>query len=236
MTTPAPRSGSVDEQREHTIGGRSRVVVADDDVLIREGVASLLQQSGFEVVGQAGDAARLLHLVGEHRPDLAVIDIRMPPTHRTEGLAAAYQIRKEFSDIGIVLLSAHIEVKDAIELLASGERVGYLLKNRVSDVNDFVDALERIMRGGCVVDPSLVKELLDAQRRDDPLAELSDREREVLAMMAEGRSNAGIARALWVTESTIQKHIQHILTKLQLPTTSNDHRRVLAVLTFLKAR
>jgi serine/threonine-protein kinase PknK len=236
MMTPAPRSSGGGEQREPVAWGRRRVVVADDDVLVREGVTSLLQQSGFEVVGQAGDAARLLHLVGEHRPDLAVIDIRMPPTHRTEGLVAAYQIREEFPRIGIVLLSAHVEVKEAMELLASGEGVGYLLKSRVSDVDEFMDTLERVMRGGSVVDPALVKELFDARRRDDPLAVLSDREREVLALMAEGRSNAGIARALWVTETTVQKHIQHILTKLQLPATSDDHRRVLAVLTFLKAR
>jgi DNA-binding NarL/FixJ family response regulator len=236
MTTPAPRGRIGDEQLEHAAGGRGRVVVADDDVLVREGVTSLLQQSGFEVVGQAGDAARLLHLIGEHRPDLAVIDIRMPPTHRTEGLAAAYQIREEFSNIGIVLLSAYIVVTEAMELLASGERVGYLLKSRVSDVDEFIDTLERVMRGGAVVDPSLVKELLDARRRDHPLAALSAREREVLALMAEGRSNAGIARALQVTETTVQKHVQHILTKLPLADTSDDHRRVLAVLAFLRAR
>lgn len=236
MMTPAPRGSGVDEQHEPVAGGRGRVVVADDDVLVREGVTSLLQQSGFDVVGQAGDAAQLLHLVDEHHPDLAVIDIRMPPTHRTEGLVAAYQIREEFPKIGIVLLSAHVEVKEAMELLASGERVGYLLKSRVSDVDDFMDTLERVMRGGTVVDPSLVKELLDARRRDDPLAVLSAREREVLGLMAEGRSNAGIARALWVTETTVQKHVQHILTKLTLPATSDDHRRVLAVLAFLRAR
>jgi serine/threonine-protein kinase PknK len=236
MTTPVPRARLVDERHEHAAGSRGRVVVADDDVLVREGVTSLLQRSGFEVVGQAGDGAHLLDLVREHLPDLAVIDIRMPPTHRTEGLAAAHQIRKEFSSIGIVLLSAHVEVKDAIDLLASCDRVGYLLKSRVTDLNEFVDTLERIMNGGSVVDPSLVKELLAAQRRHDPLAALSDREREVLTLMAEGRSNAGIARALWVTETTVQKHVQHILTKLQLPASSDGHRRVLAVLAWLKAR
>jgi serine/threonine-protein kinase PknK len=210
--------------------------VADDDVFVREGVTSLLQRAGFQVVGQAGDATQLLDLVGEHLPDLAIIDIRMPPTHRTEGLVAAQQIRQEFAGVGIVLLSAFVEISDAMELLSSFDRVGYLLKSRVTDPNEFIDTLERIMKGGSVVDPSLVKELLDTQRRHDPLAVLSDREREVLALMAEGRSNGGIARALWVTETTVQKHVQHILTKLQLPPSSDDHRRVLAVLTWLKAR
>jgi DNA-binding NarL/FixJ family response regulator len=235
MTIPAPES-RIEEHVEHAAVGRGRVVVADDDVLVREGVVSLLQRSGFEVVGQAGDAVQLLSLVGEHLQDLAVIDIRMPPSYRTEGLAAAHHIRKEFSDIGIVLLSAYVEVNDAMDLLASCERVGYLLKSRVTDVNDFVDSLERIMKGGSVVDPSLVMELLNARRRNDPLAVLSDREREVLALMAEGRSNIGIARALWVTETTVQKHVQHILAKLGLAASSDDHRRVLAVLAWLKAR
>jgi serine/threonine-protein kinase PknK len=236
MTTPTFRGGAAGERLEQVAGGRGRVVVADDDVFVREGVSSLLQRSGFEVVGQAVDGAALLDLVGEHHPDLAVIDIRMPPTYRTEGLVAARHIRAEFSDIGILLLSAHVEVKDAVELLATCERVGYLLKSRVADGNEFIDALDRIMKGGSVVDPSLVRELLDAHRRDNPLAALSDREREVLGLMAEGRSNIGIARALWVTEATVQKHVQHILTKLRLPPSSDDHRRVLAVLTWLRAR
>jgi DNA-binding NarL/FixJ family response regulator len=233
---PTLQSHGADEQVGRASQGRGRVVVADDDVFVREGVSSLLQRAGFEVVGQAVDAATLLDLVREHHPDLAVIDIRMPPTHRTEGLVAAHQIRAEFSDIGILLLSAHVEVRDAVELLATWERVGYLLKSRVTDVNEFIDALDRIMKGGSVVDPSLVKELLGAKRRDDPLAALSEREREVLALIAEGRSNIGIARALWVTETTVQKHVQHILTKLRLPPSSDDHRRVLAVLTWLRAR
>src|SRR3954454_3683405 len=212
MTIQA-RESRAQEYVEHTAVGRGRVVVADDDMLVREGVISLLQRSGFEVVGQAGDAAHLLDLVAEHLPDLAIIDIRMPPTHSTEGLAAAHHIRQEFSGIGIVLLSAFVEVNDAMELLASCERVGYLLKSRVIDVDEFVDTLDRVMRGGSVVDPSLVMELLNARRRNDPLAVLSDREREVLALMAEGRSNIGIARGLWVTETTVQKHVQHILAK-----------------------
>lgn len=210
--------------------------MADDDVLLREGIASLLQGSGFDVVGQAGDGAELLDLVREHRPDLAIIDIRMPPAHRTEGLAAAREIRRNFAEVGIVLLSAHVEVEHAMELLAGGEGVGYLLKSRVTDVAEFVDTLERVMRGGSVIDPSLVQELLRAQHKDDPLSALSAREREVLALMAEGRSNAGIARALWVTEGTVEKHVQHILIKLQLPDSGDDHRRVLAVVTFLEAR
>jgi DNA-binding NarL/FixJ family response regulator len=235
MTIPAPAS-RIQEQVEHAAMGRGRVVVADDDVLVREGVVSLLQRSGFEVVGQAGDAVQLLDLVREQLPDLTVIDIRMPPSYRTEGLAAAHHIRKEFSDIGIVLLSAYVEVDDAMDLLASCERVGYLLKSRVTDVDDFIDSLERVMKGGSVVDPSLVIDLLNARRRNDPLAVLSDREREVLALMAEGRSNVGIARALWVTETTVQKHVQHILAKLGLAASSDDHRRVLAVLAWLKSR
>jgi len=215
---------------------RGSVVVADDDVLLREGITSLLKQSGFDVVGQAGDAAGLLALVREHVPDLAVIDIRMPPTRRTEGLEAAREIRRDFPGVAMMLLSAYVEVEHAMELLASGERVGYLLKDRVTDVGAFVDTLERVMKGASVIDPSLVQELLRAQHKDDPLAALSAREREVLALMAEGRSNAGIARVLWVTEGTVEKHVQHILTKLQLPDSGDDHRRVLAVVTFLETR
>ena len=213
-----------------------RVVLADDDVLLREGLASLLGRSGFRVVGQAGDAARLLTLVAEETPELVVVDIRMPPTHSSEGLDAARQIRQQHPEVGILVLSAHVEVEHAMELLASGRRIGYLLKTRVTDVEEFIDTLQRIARGGSVVDPALVAELVSARRRDDPLAALSAREREVLALMAEGRSNAGIARRLWVTEGTVEKHVRSILTKLTLPETTDDHRRVLAVLTFLEAR
>jgi DNA-binding NarL/FixJ family response regulator len=215
---------------------RLRLVLAEDDVLLREGLASLLERSGFQVVGQAGDAAQLLDLVATHAPDLAVVDIRMPPTHTAEGLEAARQIRQEHPEIGILVLSAHVEVEHAMELLASGRRVGYLLKTRVTDVEEFIDTLQRIARGGSVVDPALVAELVATRHRDDPLAELSAREREVLALMAEGRSNAGIARRLWVAEGTVEKHVRSILTKLTLPETTDDHRRVLAVLTFLEAR
>jgi DNA-binding NarL/FixJ family response regulator len=215
---------------------QTRVVLADDDVLLREGIASLLEHSGFQIVGQAGTAAEVIELVRERRPDLAVVDIRMPPGHATEGLEAARVIRAEFPQTGILVLSAHAEVEHAMELLASGQSIGYLLKNRVTDVDEFIDALGRIARGGSVVDPGLVQELVAARRRDDPLEGLSPREREVLALMAEGRSNAGIARQLWVTEGTVEKHVHSILMKLQVPETDDDHRRVRAVITFLEAR
>ncbi len=212
----------------------SRVVVAEDDVLLREGLASLLERSGFDVVGQAGDGGELLALVREMAPELVVTDIRMPPTNTTEGLDAARAIREELPDTGILVLSAHVDVDHAMELLASG-RIGYLLKSRITDVADFIDSLERIANGASVIDPALVHELVSARRRDDPLAALSEREREVLALMAEGRSNAGIAHRLWVTEGTVQKHVRSILAKLNLPDTGDDQRRVLAVITFLEA-
>ena len=213
-----------------------RVILAEDDVLLREGLASLLERSGFEVVGQAGDGSQLLALVRDELPELVVVDIRMPPTHTAEGLEAARVIRQELPETGILVLSAHVEVEHAMELLASGRRIGYLLKSRVTDVEEFIDTLQRVARGGSVVDPALVQELVAARRRNDPLAVLSTREREVLALMAEGRSNAGIARRLWVTEGTVEKHVRSILSKLSLPETDDDHRRVLAVVTFLEAR
>lgn len=197
-----------------------RVVLAEDDVLLREGLASLLGRSGFEVVGQAGDSAQLLTLVREKTPALVVVDIRMPPTHTAEGLDAARQIRQEHPQTGILVLSAHVEVEYAMELLASGRGIGYLLKSRVTDVAEFIDTLHRIAKGASVVDPALVAELVAARHRDDPLAVLSPREREVLALMAEGRSNAGIARQLWVTEGTVEKHVRSILTKLSLQDTT----------------
>ena len=218
------------------VGAPMRVVLAEDDVLLREGLASLLDRSGFDVVGQAGDGPQLLALVRDKAPGLVVADIRMPPTNTTEGLDAAQMIRKELPDTGILLLSAHVDVEHAMELLSSGRSIGYLLKSRVTDVADFIDTLERIAKGACVVDPALVQELVSAQRRDDPLAVLSAREREVLALMAEGRSNAGIAHRLWVTEGTVEKHVRSILTKLNLQETGDDHRRVLAVIAFLEAR
>jgi DNA-binding NarL/FixJ family response regulator len=211
-------------------------VIADDDVLLREGIASLLERSDFAVVGQCGDARELLSLVREHKPDLAIVDIRMPPDHTTEGLDAARQIREESPETAILLLSAHVEVEHAMDLLESGERSGYLLKSRVTDVDEFIETLERIVKGASVVDPALVRELVSARRVEDPLDVLSPREREVLGLMAEGKSNAGIARQLWVTEGTVEKHVHSILQKLRLSETSDDHRRVLAVLTFLEAR
>ena len=213
-----------------------RVVLAEDDVLLREGLASLLERSGFEVVGQAGDGAQLLALVDAETPELVVVDIRMPPTHTSEGLDAAQRIRQEHPETGILVLSAHVEVEHAMELLAGGRGIGYLLKSRVTDVEEFIDTLQRVARGGSVVDPGLVAELVAARHRNDPLAVLSPREREVLALMAEGRSNSGIARRLWVTEGTVEKHVRSILTKLTLPETDDDHRRVLAVVAYLDAR
>ena len=210
--------------------------MADDHVLLREGVASILQQAGFAVVGQAKDAEELLDLVRELRPDLAIVDIRMPPSQSNEGLEAARVIREEFPETAILFLSAHAQVDEAMDLLASGERSGYLLKERVGDVDAFVETIDRLLRGGSAVDPALVQELVAARRAKDPLDALSRREREVLELMAEGRSNAGIAHALWVTQGTVEKHIHAILTKLGLPDTEDDHRRVLAVLSFLDAR
>src|SRR5215211_9080149 len=198
---------------------KMRVILAEDDVLLREGLASLLERSDFDVVGQTGDGSWILPLVRDLTPDLVVVDIRMPPTHTTEGLDAAREIRTQHPEIGILVLSAHVEVDHAMELLASGRGVGYLLKSRVTDVEEFLDTLGRIAKGGSVVDPTLVAELVAARHRDDPLAELSAREREVLALMAEGRSNAGIAHRLWVTEGTVEKHVRSILTKLTLPET-----------------
>jgi len=213
-----------------------RVIVADDDVLLREGLAGLLERSGFQVVGQCGDASELIELVREHQPELVIVDIRMPPSHTTEGLEAARLIREEVPATAILVLSAHVEVEHAMDLVGSGERIGYLLKSRVTDVDDFLVTLERIVKGASVVDPALVQELVAARRVNDPLEDLSPREREVLALMAEGRSNAGIARQLWVTEGTVEKHVHSILMKLRLPETEDDHRRVLAVVTYLDAR
>jgi serine/threonine-protein kinase PknK len=216
--------------------GRTRVAVADDDVLLREGLASLLERAGFDVAGQAGDAPQLVALTRELRPELVIVDIRMPPGYSTEGLDAVREIRAQFPDTAILVLSAHVEVEHAMDLLASGQRSGYLLKSRVVNVDDFIETLRRVVRGGSVVDPELVKELISARRVTDPLDVLSSREREVLALMSEGRSNSGIARELWVTEGTVEKHVRSILMKLRLPEADDVHRRVLAVLTFLGAQ
>jgi DNA-binding NarL/FixJ family response regulator len=215
---------------------RRRIVVADDDVLLREGLASLLDRSGFEVMGQAADPEQLLSLVRDHHPEIVIVDIRMPPSQSTEGLDAARLIRQEFPEVAILVLSAYVEVEHAMRLLATGERIGYLLKSRVTDVPQFIDSLERIAQGASVVDPALVQELVAARRRNDPLDALTQREREVLALMAEGVSNAGLARRLFITEGTVEKHVNSILSKLQLSDSADDHRRVLAVIAYLEAR
>jgi len=215
---------------------RGRVVLADDDVLLREGISSLMEASGFEVVGRAGNGPDLLAVVRECKPDIAIIDIRMPPSHGTEGLEVARTIRDELPEIAILVLSYHVELEDALGLLAEGKRIGYLLKSRVVDVDDFIESVERILRGGSVVDPSLVQELVTARRRSDPIDVLTPREREVLSLMAEGCSNAGIAHRLFVNVGTVEKHVQNILRKLEIPETEDDHRRVQAVLTYLDNR
>jgi len=216
--------------------GAKGVVVADDDILLREGISSVLRNGGYEVVGDAGDAVALAEVVAATKPDLVVIDIRMPPTNTLEGIEAAQKIRAELPGIGILLLSAHVEIETALDLLEDGHAIGYLLKSRVMRAADVVDALERIADGGSVVDPALVQELVSQRRREDPLGDLTPRELEVLALVAEGRSNAGIARELWISEGAVEKHVRSILTKLRLPVTEDGHRRVLAVLTYLEAR
>ena len=213
-----------------------RVVIADDSVLLREGVVHLLKEAGFDVVGQAGNAEELLLKVRSYSPDVAIIDIRMPPTHTDEGLRAAQEIREKHPDTGVLVLSQYVEPGYAMELLSeSAEGVGYLLKDRVSDVNDFVAAVKRVAEGGSALDPTVVSQLVGRRRRDDPLAELTPREREVLELMAEGRSNAGIAERLVITERAVEKHVTSIFGKLRLPAASEDHRRVLAVLAYLRS-
>jgi DNA-binding NarL/FixJ family response regulator len=211
-----------------------RVVVADDSTLLREGVVRLLEEAGFEIVGQAGDGEELLRKVRAHKPDVAVVDVRMPPTHTDEGLRAAREIRSELPDIGVLVLSQYVEVAYARELLAeSAEGLGYLLKDRVADVAALAEAVRRVGEGGSALDPEVVSQMLGRRRTDDPLAELTPREREVLALMAEGRSNAAIAGELVVTERAVEKHVTGIFSKLELNSSGEDHRRVLAVLRFL---
>jgi DNA-binding NarL/FixJ family response regulator len=214
-----------------------RLVLADDAALIRQALAELLQRAGVQVVAQVGNAPSLLRAVAEYQPDVAIVDIRMPPTQTTEGIRAALQIRERFPATGILLLSTHTEIDEAVELFsATANGVGYLLKDSVSDLDELIGALTRISQGGTVFDPKLVAELLGRARRADPLDVLTPREREVVGLMAEGQSNTGIAQTLWITPGAVEKHINHIFSKLGIPATLSTHRRVLAVITFLETR
>lgn len=215
-----------------------RVVVADDAVILREGLSRLLAELGVDVVGMAGDGTELLRLVEEQRPDVAVVDIRMPPTHTDEGLRAAKEIRERWPEVGILILSQHVRPAYALELLQGGaEGVGYLLKERVSDLDELRAAVDRVASGGTALDPAVVSQLVGrAGRTDDRLEDLTDREREVLQLMAEGRSNRAIGQRLWITEHTVEKHVKSIFAKLLLPATADDHRRVLAVVAYLDGR
>jgi DNA-binding NarL/FixJ family response regulator len=214
-----------------------RVVVADDSTLLREGLVRLLEEAGLEVVGQASDGEELLRKVRAHKPDVAVVDVRMPPTHTDEGLRAAREIRAELPEVSVLVLSQYVEVAYARELLAeSAEGLGYLLKDRVADVEALTDAVRRVGEGGSALDPEVVSQMLGRRRHDDPLEALTPREREVLGLMAEGRSNAAIAEALVVTERAVEKHVTSIFTKLDLTPAAEDHRRVLAVLRYLQSR
>ena len=211
-----------------------RVVLADDSVLLREGIARLLADAGFDVVGQSANAEDLMLKVRSYSPDVAIVDIRMPPTNTTEGLEAAKQIRESYPSVGVLLLSQHVEAGYALELLQdNAEGVGYLLKDRVSDVNEFADAVRRVGEGGSALDPAVVSRLVGRRRVDDPLADLTLREREVLELIAQGRSNQAIADRLVVTPRAVEKHVTSIFGKLRLPATADDHRRVLAAVAFL---
>jgi DNA-binding NarL/FixJ family response regulator len=211
-------------------------VVADDSVLMREGIVRLLEEADFEVVGQAGDAEDLMRKVRAHKPDVAVIDIRMPPTNTDDGLRAALELRAELPDTGVLVLSQYVEEGYAVDLLSEGgEGVGYLLKDRIGDVRLFTDAVVRVAQGGSALDPEVVSHMLNRKRREDPLDDLTPREREVLALMAEGRSNRAVAEQLVVTERAVEKHVTSIFGKLRLAAAPEDHRRVLAVLAYLRA-
>jgi DNA-binding NarL/FixJ family response regulator len=212
-----------------------RVVIAEDMALLRDGLAGLLADNGHEVVAAVANAVDLLAAVGEHEPELAVVDVRMPPAYADEGLVAAVEIRSRYPATGVLVLSQHVETRHSVELLTSGGGFGYLLKDRVLDVDDFLEAAERVARGGSALDPAVVAALVQPPSRDDPLAELTPREREVLALVAEGRSNASIARRLGLAEKTVETHVRSILSKLGLHTREDDNRRVLAVLAFLRA-
>ena len=212
-----------------------QIVIAEDTVLLREGLAGLLEDAGHEVVARVGDAEALLAVIAEHEPDLAVVDVRMPPDYPDDGMRAAADIRKKHPATAVLVLSQHVETRHALELVATGGGFGYLLKHRVLDVDDFLDAARRVCDGGSALDPEVVATLLSPQPREETLGELTPREQEVLGLMAEGRTNAGIAKRLWLTERTVETHVRSILGKLGLPTSGDDHRRVLAVLTYLRA-
>jgi DNA-binding NarL/FixJ family response regulator len=213
-----------------------RIVLADDTMLLREGVALLLGEAGFDVVGQAQDAETLVASVSAHRPEVAIVDLRMPPTHTDEGLQAALTIREQYPDVGVLVLSQHADIGLAMKLLDRGaEGVGYMLKDRVADLDDFADAIRRVAAGGSALDPTIVSQLLSRRRAAGPLDDVTPREREVLELMAEGRSNQGIAERLDISERGVQKHVTSIFDKLGIPTGTDDHRRVLAVLTFLRS-
>jgi DNA-binding NarL/FixJ family response regulator len=211
-----------------------RIVIAEDTVLLREGVAGLLEDAGHAVVARVGDAEMLLAVVAEHDPDLAIVDVRMPPTYEDEGMLAAVEIRKRHPATAVLVLSQHVESRHAVELVGSGGGFGYLLKDRILDVDEFLEAAERVCRGGSALDPEVVKQLLTPPQEGDALAALTPREREVLGLMAEGKTNAGIAKKLWLTEKTVETHVSSILGKLDLPPDADTHRRVLAVVTFLR--
>jgi DNA-binding NarL/FixJ family response regulator len=213
-----------------------RVVIADDSLLIRDGLASLLRDSGVEVVAQSDSGDDLVRKVGSHRPDVAIIDIRMPPTHTDEGLQAAAEVRRRYPEVGILILSQHVEIGVATRLLAeSAAGIGYLLKDRVTDFQDFTAALRQVARGGSVLDPKVVSQLLSGGDAHDPLRELTAREREVIALVAEGRSNKGIGERLFITERAVQKHVTSIFLKLGLAPSDDDHRRILAVLAYVRS-
>jgi DNA-binding NarL/FixJ family response regulator len=234
MTMTATEATSTRLGLEHR--ARVRVIIAEDSVLLREGIARLLETSDFEVVAQAGDGEDLLRKVAAHKPDVAVIDVRMPPTHTDEGLRAAQRIRAEYPDTAVLVLSAYVDEASALDLLSqSTQSTGYLLKDRIVDVKAFTDAVTRVAEGGSALDPQVVAMLLGRRRREDPLAELTPREREVLALMAEGRTNSAMAGALVVTERAVEKHVTGIFSKLHLPPAAADHRRILAVLAFLRS-
>jgi DNA-binding NarL/FixJ family response regulator len=211
-----------------------RIVIAEDTVLLREGLAGLLEDAGHEVVGRAGDAETLLALVSEHEPELAVVDVRMPPNYDDEGTRAAAEIRRTQPGTAVLVLSQHIETRHVVELVSAGGGFGYLLKDRVLEVDDFLDAARRVAGGGSALDPQVVATLIGAPPAGSALDELTPREREVLSLMAEGRTNSGIAKRLWLTEKTVEAHVRSILMKLGLQTSTDDHRRVLAVLTYLR--